>query len=78
MDWGRLCSLLFEYSLFSCFKQVSNGSLRIYKGYSLSKKAEEYLASHGLKGATYSISAADANEGLFGSIVACPYQVREP
>ncbi|XP_028771129.1 uncharacterized protein LOC114728390 isoform X2 [Neltuma alba] len=52
----------------------SVGSLEIYKGYSLSKKAEEHLASHGVRGAAYSISAADVSEGLFGRIVACPYQ----
>ncbi|KAK4282454.1 hypothetical protein QN277_013831 [Acacia crassicarpa] len=52
----------------------SVGSLEIYKGYSLSKKAEEYLASHGIRDAAYSISAADVGEGLFGSIVSCPFQ----
>ncbi|XP_054802805.1 uncharacterized protein LOC129306299 isoform X2 [Prosopis cineraria] len=52
----------------------SVGSLEIYKGCSLSKKAEEHLALHGIKEAAYSISAADVSEGLFGRIVACPYQ----
>jgi len=55
--------------------QVSSDSLSIYKGYSLPQETEEYLAAHGLKGAPYSISAADVNEGLFGSLLACPYQV---
>ncbi|KAI4347668.1 hypothetical protein L6164_008459 [Bauhinia variegata] len=53
---------------------VSDGSLRIYKGYHLPKTAEEYLVSHGLKEATYSLSATDVYEGLFGRIVACPYR----
>ncbi|QCD94919.1 uncharacterized protein LOC114181596 isoform X2 [Vigna unguiculata] len=53
---------------------VSSDSLSIYKGYSLPQETEEYLAAHGLKGAPYSISAADVNEGLFGSLLACPYQ----
>ena len=48
----------------------------IYKGFSLTKKAEEYLASHGLKEAPYSISATDVHEGLFGRLVACLYEVR--
>jgi len=56
--------------------QVSSDPVSIYKGYSLPQKTEEYLVSHGLKGAPYSISAADVNEGLFGRLVACPYQVR--
>jgi len=55
--------------------QVSGDSLSIYKGYSLPQKTEEYLVSHGLKGASYSISAAGVNEGLFGRLLACPYQV---
>ncbi|KHN13287.1 uncharacterized protein LOC114382388 isoform X1 [Glycine soja] len=53
---------------------VSSDPVSIYKGYSLPQKTEEYLVSHGLKGAPYSISAADVNEGLFGRLVACPYQ----
>lgn len=52
------------------------GTLEIYKGYSLSKKAEDFLASHGIKEAAYSISASDVSQALFGSIVPCPYQVR--
>ncbi|KAL2335617.1 hypothetical protein Fmac_016830 [Flemingia macrophylla] len=52
---------------------VSGESLSIYKGYSLRQETEEYLVSHGLKGAPYSIGASDVNEGLFGRLVACPY-----
>ncbi|XP_061369755.1 uncharacterized protein LOC133312554 isoform X2 [Gastrolobium bilobum] len=52
----------------------------IYKSFSdiqpllSSSKTQEYLDSHGLKGASYSLSAADVHEGLFGRIDACPYQ----
>ncbi|TKY50380.1 ribonuclease HI [Spatholobus suberectus] len=53
---------------------VSGDPVSIYKGYSLPQKSEEYLVSHGLKGAPYSIGAADVHEGLFGRLVACPYQ----
>ena len=47
----------------------------MYKGYCLSKDAEEHLASHGLKNATYSVGAADVTDDLFGKLVACPFQV---
>lgn len=53
---------------------VCNPSISVYKGYCLPKEAEEYLASHGLKNATYSVSAVDVREDLFGKLVACPYQ----
>ncbi|XP_004489328.1 uncharacterized protein [Cicer arietinum] len=53
---------------------VSGEGVSVYKGYSLPQKTEEYLVSHGLKGATYSISAAHVNAGSFGQLVACPYQ----
>uniref|UniRef100_A0A9I9CXF6 RNase H type-1 domain-containing protein n=1 Tax=Cucumis melo TaxID=3656 RepID=A0A9I9CXF6_CUCME len=47
----------------------------IYKGYHLSKEAEEYLVSHGLQSATYSISAANVTKDLFGKILPCfPYE----
>ena len=55
--------------------QVCNPSISVYKGYCLPKEAEEYLASHGLNNATYSISAVDLREDLLGELVACPYQV---
>ncbi|XP_022928161.1 uncharacterized protein LOC111435064 [Cucurbita moschata] len=46
----------------------------IYKGYHLSKESEQYLASHGLRSATYSISAANVTNDLFGKLLACPYE----
>lgn len=48
----------------------------MYKGYSLRKETEVYLASRGLKDALYSMHAADLNEELFGNLVPCPFQVR--
>ncbi|XP_019426841.1 PREDICTED: uncharacterized protein LOC109335189 isoform X1 [Lupinus angustifolius] len=53
---------------------VSGDSISIHKGYALPKKSEEYLISHGLKGASYSINASDVHEGLFGRLLTCPYQ----
>ncbi|XP_050271339.1 uncharacterized protein LOC126714962 isoform X1 [Quercus robur] len=53
---------------------VWNPSISVYKGYCLSKDAEEHLASHGLKNATYSVGAADVTDDLFGKLVACPFQ----
>ncbi|XP_050906486.1 uncharacterized protein LOC127120114 isoform X5 [Lathyrus oleraceus] len=53
---------------------VYGESVRVYKGFCLPEETEEYLVSHGLKGATYSISAANVNASSFGKLVACPYQ----
>lgn len=39
------------------------------------KDTEKYLISCGLKNALYSIKAEDLTEGLFGTLVPCPYQV---
>ncbi|MBA0685750.1 hypothetical protein Goari_013398 [Gossypium aridum] len=49
-------------------------SLRVYKGYGLSKQAEMYLGSCGLKNAAYSISASEVNDNTFGKLVPCPPQ----
>lgn len=53
---------------------VCNPSMSVYKGIGLPKEAEEYLASKGLKNATYSIRANDVTDDLFGKLVACPFQ----
>lgn len=53
---------------------VCNPPVSVYKGYSLSKDTEEYLVSHGLKNALYTIRAADLKEDLFGKLVPCPFQ----
>ncbi|XP_073012687.1 uncharacterized protein [Typha latifolia] len=65
-------------SLTDCQAQVSSSvcdpSVSVYKGYSLQKDTEEYLASRGLKNALYSINAVDVKEDLFGNLVPCPFQ----
>lgn len=53
---------------------VCNPSISVYRGYCLPKEAEEYLVSHGLNNATYSIHASDVKDDLFGELDACPYQ----
>ncbi|XP_051121002.1 uncharacterized protein LOC127244503 isoform X2 [Andrographis paniculata] len=55
---------------------VNDPSIRVFKGYGLSKEAEEYLSSHGLKNAIYCIDAGAVNDDLFGQLMACPF--REP
>ena len=50
--------------------------MTVYKGYSLRKDAEEYLAARGLKNALYSINAADARDELFDDLAPCPFQVK--
>jgi hypothetical protein len=47
----------------------------VYKGYSLRKETEEYLAARGLKNSLYSINAADARDELFDDLAPCPFQV---
>ncbi|XP_058773170.1 uncharacterized protein LOC131647277 isoform X2 [Vicia villosa] len=53
---------------------VCGESVSVYKGFCLPEETEEYLVSHGLKGATYSITAANVNAASFGKLVPCPYQ----
>ncbi|KAL5080104.1 hypothetical protein RYX36_008525 [Vicia faba] len=53
---------------------VCGESVGVYKGFCLPEETEEYLVSHGLKGAAYSISAANVNAASFGKLVPCPYQ----
>ncbi|XP_039803064.1 uncharacterized protein LOC120667102 [Panicum virgatum] len=65
-------------TLNDCQAQVGNSvcdpSVTVYKGYSLRKETEDYLAAHGLRNAVYSIDAADARDGLFDDLVPCPFQ----
>ncbi|XP_004960582.1 uncharacterized protein LOC101761189 isoform X1 [Setaria italica] len=65
-------------TLSDCQAQVGNSvcdpSVTVYKGYSLSKETEEYLAARGLKNAIYCIDAADARDELFNDLVPCPFQ----
>lgn len=53
---------------------VSDPSVSVFKGYGLPKKAKEYLASHGLKNAVYTVGVADVDNGLFGELAVCPFQ----
>ncbi|KAG0457241.1 hypothetical protein HPP92_022090 [Vanilla planifolia] len=67
------------YKSFSdCQAQVSSSvvdpSVSVYKGYSLCKEAEDYLCSHGLKGALYSMHATHLKDDMFGVLVPCPFQ----
>ncbi|CDP02148.1 unnamed protein product [Coffea canephora] len=57
---------------------VNDPSISLCKGYCLSKEAEEYLASRGLKNAIYSVDAADVQEDLFGHTVSCPFRQPAP
>ncbi|KAK1308328.1 hypothetical protein QJS10_CPA09g01899 [Acorus calamus] len=65
----------FYRSLSDCQEQLSpsvaDPSVGVYKGYSLSKEAEEYLTSHGLRNAMYTIQAAHKQEDLLGTLVPC-------
>ncbi|XP_015695718.1 uncharacterized protein LOC102712467 [Oryza brachyantha] len=65
-------------SLSDCQAQVSNSvcdpSVTVYKGYSLHKETEEYLAARGLRHPLYAINAADARDELFDGLVPCPFQ----
>jgi hypothetical protein len=66
-------------TLGECQAQVSNSvcdpSVTVFKGYSLRKDTEEYLAARGFRNAIYAIDAADATDELFGDLVPCPFQV---
>lgn len=44
----------------------------------MSKEAEEFLSSHGLKNAIYCIDASDMqdDQALFGQLLTCPFRVR--
>ncbi|XWS68948.1 hypothetical protein CRYUN_Cryun04dG0137400 [Craigia yunnanensis] len=65
-------------SFADCQAQVGSSicdpPVSVYKGYSLTKDTEEYLASFGLKNALYTIKAADVKEDLFGALIPCSFQ----
>ncbi|XP_071722711.1 uncharacterized protein [Rutidosis leptorrhynchoides] len=54
---------------------ICDPPVSVFKGYSLPKDAEEYLISHGLKGALYTIDASDLTKNIFGSLSSCAIQV---
>lgn len=55
--------------------QVDDTPLSVYKGYGLSKKAEDFLSSHGLKNAIYCTDASSIEGDLFGQLLTCPFRV---
>ncbi|KZV57709.1 hypothetical protein F511_03169 [Dorcoceras hygrometricum] len=55
---------------------VNDPSVSVFKGFGLSREAEEYLSSHGLGSAIYSIEASAVKDDLFGQLATCPF--REP
>lgn len=65
------------FLLFSVIFQVGEPAISVYKGYHLAKQSEEYLASHGLKNAMYSMDFSDVRDDLFGILVPCPFRVRK-
>uniref|UniRef100_A0A803MBW5 RNase H type-1 domain-containing protein n=1 Tax=Chenopodium quinoa TaxID=63459 RepID=A0A803MBW5_CHEQI len=60
-------------TLSECQAQISDPPVSVYKGYSLPKDDEEYLASRGLHNALYTIKASDLKDDLFGTLVPCPF-----
>ncbi|XP_020259975.1 uncharacterized protein LOC109836481 isoform X2 [Asparagus officinalis] len=73
---GNIVSIYRNFS--DCQAQVSSSvcdpPVSVYKGYYLSKKTEDYLASHGVKNASYAINEGDVKEDLFGALVPCRFQ----
>nr|GMD58147.1 uncharacterized protein LOC109178191 [Ipomoea batatas] len=53
---------------------VGEPSISVFKGYHLAKESEEYLTSHGLKNAMYSVDSTDVRDDLFGLLVPCPFR----
>ncbi|XP_019161517.1 PREDICTED: uncharacterized protein LOC109158139 [Ipomoea nil] len=53
---------------------VGEPSISVFKGYCLAKESEEYLGSHGLKNAMYSIDSSDVRDDLFGILMPCPFR----
>jgi len=62
--------------IISTLLQPLDPSISVYKGYGLSKEAESFLLSHGLKQPCFSIGASDVQDGLFGALSVCPFQVK--
>ncbi|XP_024024296.1 uncharacterized protein LOC21387032 isoform X2 [Morus notabilis] len=82
MTFGSLRNILSCEASFAAFHSVHacDPSISVYKGYNMPKDAEDFLCSHGLKNACYSVCVNDVKDGLFGklgSLVACPYQEPE-
>lgn len=55
---------------------MNDTSVRLFKGYGLTKEAEDYLSSHGLNNAIYSVDASEVQDDRFGQLIICPFRVR--
>ncbi|KAH0700694.1 hypothetical protein KY284_014909 [Solanum tuberosum] len=53
---------------------IGEPAISVFKGYRLTKESEEYLASHGLKNAMYSMDFSDVRDDLFGTLIPCPFR----
>ncbi|XP_068333301.1 uncharacterized protein [Pyrus communis] len=53
---------------------IRDPPVSVYKGDSMPKSTQEYLASRGLRNALYTVRAADLKDDLFGKLVLCPLQ----
>ncbi|KAL2532172.1 Uncharacterized protein Adt_05523 [Abeliophyllum distichum] len=73
-DEDKLLLTTFSHIYRIIFLLVNDPSVSVFKGYGLSREAEQYLSSHGLKNAIYSIDASDVQDDLFGKVVACPFR----
>ncbi|CAI9108788.1 OLC1v1008471C1 [Oldenlandia corymbosa var. corymbosa] len=66
-------------SLSDCQAQVGNSicdpPVSVFKGHAMRKDAEKHLQSCGLKNALYTVKAEDLMEGIFGTLMPCPYQL---
>ncbi|KAG8384788.1 hypothetical protein BUALT_Bualt04G0154900 [Buddleja alternifolia] len=65
------------YKSFSDLQSVliNDPSVKVCKGYGLSKEAENYLSSHGLKNSIYCIGASNVQDDLFGPLITCPFRL---
>ncbi|KAL9690183.1 hypothetical protein QQ045_010579 [Rhodiola kirilowii] len=56
-------------------ENICDPPLSVYKVHSMQKDTAEYLASRGLKGAAFTIRAADLKDDLFGTLFPCPVEI---
>ncbi|KAI3500838.1 hypothetical protein L1887_36664 [Cichorium endivia] len=61
-------------SLNDCQSLLYGSDVDVFKGYRLSKTAENFLASHGLGSAIYSVGVSNVQGELFGQLIPCPFQ----
>ncbi|CAM8878479.1 unnamed protein product [Rhodiola kirilowii] len=54
---------------------ICDPPVSVFKGHSMRKDTAEYLASRGLKGAAFTIRAADLKDDLFGTLFPCPVEI---